>query len=236
MATTGATTAPPVVSGTTPQTSSSSSSSSSLSSTTGATLAGNFQTFLTLLTTQLQNQNPLDPLDTNQFTQQLVQFAGVEQQLKTNDSLATLVSLQQTMQATQALQFVGKTAIVDGNVTAMSSSKATWELNVPSTSTITVNITNSTGQTVFTGNYSANAGDNQPFSWDGKGNDGTRYPDGLYKLTATAQDSTGNSVAISTQVGGIVTAVDLTQSPPMLSINGQSYTMSQIKAIGAGTS
>ena len=87
-----------------------------------------------------------------------------------------------------------KTAIVDGNVTAMSSSKATWELNVPSTSTITVNITNSTGQTVFTGNYSANAGDNQPFSWDGKGNDGTQYPDGLYKLTATAKDSSGNPV------------------------------------------
>ena len=89
---------------------------------------------------------------------------------------------------------------------------------------------------MFTGQYSANAGDNQPFSWDGKGNDGTQYPDGLYKLTATAQDSTGNTVAISTQVGGTVTAVDLTQSPPMLSINGQSYTMSQIKAIGAGTS
>src|SRR5437763_2516323 len=131
---TGAT-APSVVSGTTPlPKSSSSSGGSTLGATTDQTIAGNFQTFLTLLTTQLQNQNPLDPLDTNQFTQQLVQFAGVEQQLKTNDSLATLVSLQQTMQATQALQFVGKTAIVDGNTTAMSSSKATWELNVPSTS------------------------------------------------------------------------------------------------------
>src|SRR5258706_11420771 len=73
-------------------------------------IADNFQTFLTLLTTQLQNQNPLDPLDTNQFTQQLVQFAGVEQQLKTNDQLTTLVSLQQTAQSTQALTFVGKTA------------------------------------------------------------------------------------------------------------------------------
>jgi len=87
-----------VVSGTTPlpTSSSSGSSGSTLSSTTDATLAGNFQTFLTLLTTQLQNQNPLDPLDTNQFTQQLVQFASVEQQLKTNDQLTTLVSLQQT--------------------------------------------------------------------------------------------------------------------------------------------
>src|SRR5215468_9439780 len=137
MTTTNAATAPSVVSGTS-QVSSSSSSSSSLSSTTGTTLAGNFQTFLTLLTTQLQNQNPLDPLDTNQFTQQLVQFAGVEQQLKTNDSLATLVSMQQTAQATQALQFVGKTAIVDGNVTAMVNSAANWELNVPSSGNINI--------------------------------------------------------------------------------------------------
>src|SRR5213083_902330 len=71
-----------------------------------ATLASNFSTFLTLLTTQLKNQNPLDPLDTNQFTQQLVQFAGVEQQLKTNDQLTSLVSLQQSAQATQALVYV----------------------------------------------------------------------------------------------------------------------------------
>src|SRR5579871_859848 len=124
-------------------------------------LAGNFDTFLQLLTTQLQNQNPLDPLDTNQFTQQLVQFAGVEQQLKTNDSLSTLVSMQQTAQATQALEFVGKTAVVSGNTTLLSNSKAVWELNVPSTSQISLSISNSAGQTVFTGNFSANAGNNQ---------------------------------------------------------------------------
>ena len=70
--------------------------------------------FLTLLTTQLKNQNPLDPLDTNQFTQQLVQFAQVEQQMKPNDQLATLVALQQTAQSTAALGFVGTTVAVDG--------------------------------------------------------------------------------------------------------------------------
>jgi flagellar basal-body rod modification protein FlgD len=237
MATTGATTASPIVSGTTTLPSSSSSSSSSGSTlATNNTIAGNFQTFLTLLTTQLQNQNPLDPLDTNQFTQQLVEFAGVEQQLKTNDSLQTLVTAQQTAQATQALEFVGKTAIVSGSTTAMSSSKATWELNVPSTSTITINVANSAGQTVYTGNFSANAGDNQPFTWNGIGSDGTQYPDGNYTLSATAVDGSGNSVGITTLVGGTVSAVDLTQSPPLLSINGQSYTISQVKAIGAPAS
>jgi flagellar basal-body rod modification protein FlgD len=230
--TTTAATSNPVVSGTTPLPASSSSSSNSLSSTTGATLAGNFQTFLQLLTTQLQNQNPLDPLDTNQFTQQLVEFASVEQQLKTNDQLTTLVSLQQTTQATQALGFVGKTAVVDGKTAALSNSQAGWELNIPTASTVNVSIANSSGQTVFTGSYAANAGNNQPFSWDGKGNDGTQWPDGQYTLTATAADSAGNSVAVDTLVGGTVSSVDLTQTPPLLTINGQSYTISQIKSIG----
>ena len=240
MASTGATTASPIVSGTTTLPTSSSSSSSSggstLGSTTDQTIAGNFQTFLSLLTTQLQNQNPLSPLDTNQFTQQLVEFAGVEQQLKTNDSLSTLVSLQQSAQATQALEYVGKTAIVTGNTTALSNSSATWELNVPSDSTVSISIANSAGQTVYTGNYTASKGDNQPFTWNGQGSDGTQWPDGLYTMTATAKDSNGNNVAITTQVGGTVSSVDLTQSPPLLSTNGSTYTLSQVKAIGAAAS
>src|ERR1700712_3372694 len=139
--------APQVVSGTTPlPTTKTDSSGATLSTTADTTLAGNFQTFLTLLTTQLQNQNPLDPLDTNQFTQQLVQFAGVEQQLKTNDQLSSLVSLQQTTQATQALDFVGKNAVVDGSTATMTNNAATWQLSVPAASTLTVNIANSTGQ------------------------------------------------------------------------------------------
>ncbi len=224
--------ASPVVSGTTPlPTSSSSGSSASLSSTTGGTLAGNFQTFLTLLTTQLQNQNPLDPLDTNQFTQQLVQFASVEQQLKTNDQLTTLVSLQQTAQSTQALTFVGKTAVVDGSTAALTNGSATWNIGVPTNSNVNISITNSTGQTVFTNQYAVQAGQNQTFGWDGKGNDGTQWPDGQYKLTATATDTAGNTVAVTTQIQGVVNSVDLTQSPPLLSINGQTYTVNQIKSI-----
>src|ERR1700710_1668124 len=124
--------APSVVSGTTPLPAAKTDSGSTLGSTTNATLAGNFQTFLTLLTTQLQNQNPLDPLDTNQFSQQLVQFASVEQQLKTYDQLPSLVALQQTAQSTQALGFVGKTAVVDGATTKLTNSAATWTLGVAS--------------------------------------------------------------------------------------------------------
>jgi len=230
MATPSATTAPTVVSGTTtlPAGSSSSSGTNGLAS---QQIAGNFQTFLQLLTTQLQNQNPLSPLDTNQFTQQLVEFAGVEQQLNANQSLQTLISLQQTAQSTQALQFVGKTAVVKGNVNSLTNSQATWDLNVPSNSNVTLSIANSSGQTVFTGNYSANAGNNQPFTWNGKGNDGTQWPDGQYTLTATAADSSGNSVGITTEVQGVVSSVDLTQSPPLLTIAGQTYTVNQIQRI-----
>ena len=230
--TTTTVTSPIVSTPTSTSSSSSSGSSGSLSSSTGSTLAGNFQTFLTLLTTQLQNQNPLDPLDTNQFTQQLVQFAGVEQQLKTNDELSSLVSLQQTAQSTQALGFVGKTATVDGSTTTVTNHSATWNLSVPTNSQVSISITNSTGQTVYSNNYSVQAGSNQAFNWDGKGNDGTQWPDGKYTLTATAADpTTGNSVAVSTQIQGVVSSVDLTQSPPLLSINGQTYTVSQIKSI-----
>jgi flagellar basal-body rod modification protein FlgD len=222
--------APQVVSGTTPLPTKDS-SGASLTSTAGSTLAGNFQTFLTLLTTQLQNQNPLDPLDTNQFTQQLVQFAGVEQQLKTNDQLTSLVSLQQTAQSTQALGFVGKTAVVDGATTQLTNSAATWNLGVASNSNVNITIANSAGQNVFSGSYPVTAGANQAFAWDGKGNDGTQWPDGKYTLTATAADSAGNAVGVSTQIQGVVNSVDLTQSPPLLSINGQTYTVSQIKSI-----
>jgi flagellar basal-body rod modification protein FlgD len=226
--------APQVVSGTTPlPTTKTDSSGATLSTTADSTLAGNFQTFLTLLTTQLQNQNPLDPLDTNQFTQQLVQFAGVEQQLKTNDQLTSLVSLQQTAQSTQALGFVGKTAVVDGSTTNLVNSAASWNLSVPTNSNVAITIANSTGQNVFSGNYPVTAGDNQAFAWDGKGNDGTQWPDGKYTMTATALDASGNPVAVSTQIQGIVNSVDLTQSPPLLSINGQTYTVNQIKSISS---
>ena len=223
-----------VVSGTTPLpsgTSSSSSSAAASSALASSQIAGNFQSFLQLLTTQLQNQDPLSPLDTNQFTQQLVEFAGVQQQINTNDSLATLVSLQQTAQSSQALQFVGKTAVVSGNTATMTNSEATWELNIPNASTVNISIANSSGQTVFSNSFAANAGNNQVFSWNGLGNDGTQFPDGSYTLTATAKDSAGNTVGVTTSVAGVVSSVNLTQSPPLLSIGGQTFTVNQVQSI-----
>jgi flagellar basal-body rod modification protein FlgD len=211
-------------------TSTSSSTASNKTASTATTgIADNFQTFLTLLTTQLQNQNPLDPLDTNQFTQQLVQFAGVEQQLKSNDQLKSLIDIEKSAQATQALVYVGNTVAVDGS-TAQFDTSATWNFQTEKDTSATITITSSTGQTAFTGSYSLKQG-NSSFVWDGKGNDGVQWPAGTYTMTATGKDSSGNSVAISTEVQGIVDSVDLTASPPLLSIGGQSYTTDKIKRV-----
>ena len=206
-----------------------SSSSNSTSSTATSGIADNFQTFLTLLTTQLQNQNPLDPLDTNQFTQQLVQFAGVEQQLKSNDQLKSLIDIEKSAQSTQALVYVGNNVAVDGS-TAQFDTSATWNFQTEKDTTATITITSSTGQTAFTGTYPLKQGDSS-FVWDGKGNDGVQWPAGTYTMSATGKDSSGNSVAISTEVQGIVDSVDLTASPPLLSIGGQSYTTDKIKRV-----
>src|SRR5208282_1889249 len=108
------------------------SAASAVNSSASQQLAGNFNTFLQLLTTQLQNQNPLDPLDTNQFTQQLVEFASVEQQINTNTNLQSLINLQQTSEATSALQLVGSTVTISGNAATLSNatnSPATWNLS-----------------------------------------------------------------------------------------------------------
>src|SRR5262249_39509482 len=104
------------------------------------TLAGNFDSFLQLLTTQLKNQNPLDPLDTNQFTQQLVQFAQVEQQMKQNQQLETLISIQKSTQANTALAFVGSTVAVDGQTAKLTNGLAAWSFNVPKPVAATVTI------------------------------------------------------------------------------------------------
>jgi flagellar basal-body rod modification protein FlgD len=192
-------------------------------------IADNFQTFLTLLTTQLQNQNPLDPLDTNQFTQQLVQFAGVEQQLKSNDQLKSLIDIEKSTQATAALAYVGNTVAVDGS-TAQFNGSATWNLKADKAATATMLITSSTGQTAYSGNFSLDQG-NTNFVWDGKGNDGSQWPAGSYKLTASAKDPSGNDVAIGTEVQGVVDSVDLTATPALLSIGGQTYTTNQIKRV-----
>jgi len=150
-------------------------SGSSNSSITGtrAGIADNFDTFLSLLTAQLKNQNPLDPLDTNAFTQQLVQFSSVEQQLKTNDFLATLVQANTNAVQTNAVAYIGKTVAADGVRSELVNGKAVWNFSLEDAANVTVTIKDKTGATVYseTGNLQAGAGQ---FNWDGKTSTGSK--------------------------------------------------------------
>jgi flagellar basal-body rod modification protein FlgD len=199
-------------------------------------IAGNFNEFLSLLTTQLQNQDPLSPMDTNQFTQQLVEFASVEQQINMNTNLQTLVTLQQTAQDTQALAFVGQTVTVNGATAALASGgQAQWTFNPTSPATATFTVTNSTGQTVFTQAGTVQPG-SQQFTWNGVGTDGQQNPPGNYTLAITATDTSGQSVAVPTTITGVVSSVDVSKNPPLLNVGGQNFTVNQIVNVAQGSS
>jgi flagellar basal-body rod modification protein FlgD len=227
-----------VTNNTTSTSNTSSSSSSSSSSTTNSSLdqlASNFNSFLTLLTTQLQNQDPLSPLDTNQFTQQLVEFASVQQQVDMNTNMQTLISLQQTNEAASAMQMVGATVTLNGSAASLtSSSPASWTLNSAGPATGNVTITNSSGTVVYTGTTSLNTGSNT-YTWNGTGNTGQNWPAGQYKIAVTATGANGQSVTVTPQVSGTVTGVDLTQSPPQLIVGGQDYAMSAVQSVTNST-
>jgi flagellar basal-body rod modification protein FlgD len=213
--------------------SNSSSSSSSSTASSSQQIAGNFDTFLQLLTTQLQNQDPLDPMDTTQFTQQLVEFASVEQQIDMNTNMQTLISDQQTTQATSALGLVGSTVTLSGSSATLSNatgSPATWSLTTTSPATANVTITSSAGTTAYTGTMALNAG-TQSYSWNGQGNNGQTWPDGTYTIAINATGANGQTVNVSTQTQGTVSGVNLSQNPITLVISGQNVPISSITSI-----
>jgi len=193
-------------------------------------IASNFQEFLKLLTTQLKNQDPLSPLDTNQFTQQLVAFASVEQQLKTNTDLDKLVMLNKTSQATAALGFVGSQVTADGSTTQLKNGLAAWNITSPRPAAASVSIVDQNGNTVWTGQQTLDTG-TQSYSWNGRTSTGAIAPDGLYTIQITAQDAAAQSVAVSTQYTGTVTGVDLSGSQPLLQVGSSYLTISQIRSI-----
>jgi flagellar basal-body rod modification protein FlgD len=241
VANTGATTAsftPTASSAAAPSSDTSSSATSSAATTGAASIAGNFNSFLQLLTTQLQNQDPTSPLDTNQFTQELVSFSSVEQQINMNTNLSTLISLQQTAQSTAALGFLGTTVTVNGNSAVLASGQPnpTWNYAVTKPSTVAINVSSATGQLVYSTTQTVQAG-NQTFSWNGTDSVGNAWPAGSYTVAITATDASGNSTTIQPQVQGVVSGVDISKSPPTLTVNGQAYTPSQIvQAVSSSSS
>jgi flagellar basal-body rod modification protein FlgD len=208
----------------------SSAATTSQSAISRSTIANNFDTFLLLLTTQLKNQNPLDPLDTNQFTQQLVQFAGVEQQIRSNESLEALVNLNKTSQLSTAMNYVGATVTADGATSALKDNVATWYITSPRAASATINITDATGNIVFTRETTLDSG-TYSYTWDGKKSDGTTAPEGQYTIKINAKDTNGQGVTVSTQFSGVVDAVDLSGSEPLLMIGTALLSLDKIKAV-----
>jgi flagellar basal-body rod modification protein FlgD len=193
-------------------------------------LAGNFNEFLTLLTTQLQHQDPTSPLDPNQFTQELVQFASVEQQINTNTSLSTMISLQQTQQAASALTFLGATVAVSGKTAQLANGTANWSYSVSQPAIATINISNASGQTIYTTTQSVQPGA-QTFTWNGIDSQGNALPSGAYTISVSAVGANNQSVPVTTGVQGVVTGVDISQTPPALTIGGQSYPINQVTQV-----
>jgi flagellar basal-body rod modification protein FlgD len=218
---------------TTPVGSATNSALNSTNSTSGGDqqmIAGNFQLFLQLLTTQLKNQDPTSPLDTNQFTQQLVQFASVEQQLKTNSNLDALVALNKSQQATSALNFVGTKVIADGSATEFKDGVAVWNVTSPSVATANISVIDSNGNTVWTDKQTLQQGI-QSYAWNGRTSTGQLAPEGSYTIQVTALDSSGNPVTTSTDFTGTVTGVDLTGDQPLLLVGSTYLRVSQVKGI-----
>jgi flagellar basal-body rod modification protein FlgD len=206
------------------------SSTTATSSGAGARLSANFDTFLQLLTTQLRNQDPTQPMDANQFTQQLVQYSQVEQQLATNDKLDKLLSSFQGNQTTTALGYLGTNISFDASQSTPGTSNTTWTFTPPSGGDYTVRIRDANGTLVKEQAATLTAGSAQTFTWDNVRSDGS--PVGTAAYTIELWKGSGAS---ATQVNvvntGKVTAVDTSSGSVKLTVGTQSIPVTKITSI-----
>jgi flagellar basal-body rod modification protein FlgD len=210
------------------------SSNTAASSSTDAARTGlgkDLNTFLKLLTTQLQNQDPASPLDTNQMTQQLVSFSQVEQEINTNSKLDQLVALQSTNQTVASLPLVGHTVQISDSQGALVGGKLTFNYNLPSTATqTTLSVTDASGNTVYQGTGSTTPGDHS-FGWDGKASDGSTVPDGIYTLNVAAAAADGSSLTAAISSYGKIDSIQVNNGAASLSMGGLSEPLSKILSI-----
>jgi flagellar basal-body rod modification protein FlgD len=195
-----------------------------------AAIAENFDAFLLLLTTQLKNQSPLDPLDTNQFTQQLVQFASVEQQLKSNDTLNALLTSSRVSAASTAASFVGMQVTADGITSRLSNGQAEWSIDPARNAQVSLTVKDAQGNVVAAQTVAMAAGA-QRFAWNGITSTGTRAPDGDYTLSVSARDPAGQSVAVKTEVAGRVDSVDLSGEAAVLIVGSSRVPLANVRSI-----
>jgi flagellar basal-body rod modification protein FlgD len=222
------TTTSPISSATAASTSANSSDPTA-SATTG--LTQNFNTFLTLLTTQLQNQDPLSPLDTNQFTQQLVSFSQVEQQINTNSNLQQLIALQGAGESISALPLVGQNIEYNSATAPLSDGQANFVYDLPSTTASTaLTVVNANGNVVYTQPGDTDAG-THVFNWNGQTNTGVQLPDGNYTLQIQAVGAGGSQVTPSIASVGMVQAVGVENGAATFTVNGMSIPLSELVTV-----
>jgi len=194
-------------------------------------LAESFDTFLNLLTTQLKNQDPLSPLDSNQFTQQLVQMTGVEQQLATNDLLTKLVSNTANGLST-AVSLIGKQVRAVSDDATLANGKASWVFKLdPGATDVKVEVLDDKGHVVQAQAIgSPKTGDNA-FTWDGKDRSGNKLADGTYTLKVTARDSKGAAVPSTTYVDGLVTGVEQVDGSTLITVGGAKVSWDKVTTV-----
>jgi len=219
---------------TTPVTSTSAGNSSTAAAINNslASLASNSQTFLTLLTTQLKNKDPTNPLDTNQFTSKLTQMTGVEQQVLANQLLQQLVSQSAGAGVPGAVGLIGKSVTANGDKAILQNSAATWGFNLEGQATdVTVQVSDSSGNLVYSGKVPGGTGA-QTFTWNGKTLAGQQEADGgAYTLSVSAADSAGNAVTVSNQLTGTATAIQQVAGQTMVTIGGVQVPLNSITGV-----
>lgn len=192
----------------------------------------NFDTFLTLLTTQLKNQDPLNPMDSNEFTNQLVNFSGVEQQIRSNQTLDNLLTLSTLNMTTLGLGFIGLNVRTTGDTMSFNGTAPlsfTYTLEAEAR-TNNIHIIDKDGATVFTAQGEVIPGKHE-FTWDGKDSNGAPLPAGQYRVQIGAVDAQGKPIASSTVVPGHVSGIESAEDGTiMLIINGAKVPLTDVKS------
>src|SRR5690606_12279371 len=199
----------------------------------GQMLASNFQTFLSLLTTQLKNQDPLSPVDSNEFTAQLTQMAGVEQQLLTNDLLTSLLSAQQGDGLTGAAQYIGKDATAVWAATRFEDGEASWSYELAANAaSATLQVLDAAGKVVWSGEAPDKTNGLHDFKWDGQTTGGGQVDDGgVYTLKVLAKDGAGQDVDSQVLIRGRVTGVEMYDGKPFVIVGKSIMPVSSLIAL-----
>jgi flagellar basal-body rod modification protein FlgD len=195
-------------------------------------LGSNFNDFLNLLTTQLQNQDPTSPMDTNQFTSELVQFTGVQQEVSTNSNLSQLIGLQQTSQVLQSSDLVGKSVTVTSSELTLQNSAATVDFQGTAGQQVGIAVVNAAGTPIANATVTATAGSNS-WSWNGLDNSGNQMPDGPYRVAVEALSTSGTPVAVPYTVVGTATGVSSNGTTSQLALGGLSVPFNSVVSVGA---